>query len=156
MDEISEAATEKNIMLRKAFLLQGGLDERLMPKPLDGDPLKGPGTAFDFAKLVNRSLPPRLRMDEFRMFHQVDRYSRHPLRGLLKIVFDTWRKAGRKRKRGELSPPLAIGLVAVNMIDSLCQGMLEATLDEHPLDDDIAALILENRDLPSNKAGYPG
>ena len=126
-DEISKAAIEKNIVLRQAFLLQGGLDDRLMPKPVDGDPLKGPGTAFQFAKLINRSLPPRLRMDEFQMFCKVDYYSRHPLRWLLRKVSETWRKAGKQRKRGELSPPLGVGLAAVNMFYTLADGILDGS-----------------------------
>jgi len=130
-DEASKAATEKTIILREALLLQAGLDERLMAKPEDGDPLKGPGTAFEFAKLVNRSLAARLRADEFRMLCQMDRYSRHPLRWLLKTVSETWRKAGKKRKRGELSPPLGVGLAAVNMAYTLADGMLDGRLNEN-------------------------
>jgi len=143
-DEISKAATEKTLILREALLLQAGLDERLMPKPEDGDPLKGPGTAFEFAKLVNRTLPPRLRADEFRMFCQMERYSRHPLRWLLKAVFTSWRNLGKCRKRGELFSSLGQGLTLMNLLITLNESILDGTPD-HSSEELIAELILENR-----------
>ncbi|MFD2053582.1 DUF5681 domain-containing protein [Mesorhizobium calcicola] len=105
-DEESARKTRSTIDYRHAFILQAALDERLMPDLRHDDPRSGPGAAYEVARMMNRSLPPRLRLSEAVMIYKVDLYSRHPQRWLLKEVYSTWRKLGKKFKRGQLFPSL--------------------------------------------------
>jgi hypothetical protein len=144
VDEAGKAGVQKTIAHREAYLLQAALDERMMPQPEDGDLRKGPGTALEFAKMMNRALPPRLRMTEFRMYYDVDYYARHPMRWLLKAVYASWRKLGKRRKRGELFPPLGEGLTFLSLLITFSEGVLDGTLDRSS-EKQIAELIIENR-----------
>jgi hypothetical protein len=133
VDEESLARTESTVAHRHAFILQAALDERFIPQCEDGDLREGPGTAFEFAKLMNRSLPPRLRLSEDIMFFQVDRYSRHPKRWLLKEVYSTWRKLGKRFKRGQVFPNLGRAIDLLSLAYDITAAFKDGELDPDAL-----------------------
>ena len=129
-DDASKAKVRETIAFREALLLQAALDERLMPEPEDGNRCKGPGTAFEFARVMNRSLPPRLRLTDLAMYYRMNYYAGHSIRWLLKTVYNAWRKLGKSRKRGELFPPLGQGLTKLSLLHALGERILDGSLDE--------------------------
>lgn len=82
-----------------------------------------------------------------RIWRQFYFYSRRPVRWLLNSVSLAWRKAGKKCKRGQLSPPLGAGLAAVNMAYTLSTGMLDGRQTENGPIEQFVELILENREF---------
>lgn len=136
-DEESAKQTQDTIDHRHAFILQAALDERFMPPSTDDDQRSGPGAAIEFAKLMNRALPPRLRFAEWSIFDRVDFYSRHPKRWLLKEVYSTWRKLGKKFKRGQLFPSLGWAAEKLTLMGDLQAAVggghldLDAIADGH-------------------------
>ncbi|MGB3502894.1 MAG: DUF5681 domain-containing protein [Mesorhizobium sp.] len=107
---------EESVAFRRAFLLQAALDERLICEPDGTDVGNGPGSAFLFATIINRSLPPRLQMTELDLIVRMDHFACHPKRWLLKQVYDAWRRLGKKVKRGTTFPMLGAGVKQIEFI----------------------------------------
>jgi hypothetical protein len=108
-DEASKSEMQKRIAFREALLLQAALDKRLTPIPEDDDLAKGPGTALEFAKVINPVTAAAIAHDRIRMHYMVDYYSRHPVRWLLATVYASWRQLGKRRKHSCRAWPKLLG-----------------------------------------------
>lgn len=97
---------KEKIALREAYIWQAGLEMRMDPKG-DAAPVLEQLRSAEFIALeLNRTLPPRLRMDEFWISHRIDVASRHAKRVLLKTTRAKWFAAGVRARRGALLPEL--------------------------------------------------
>lgn len=74
------------------------------PTRLDGTPLNEPGGAVLIAMLLERTIPPRLRLSTHEWFVRQSRYLATPKRRLFKELYSGSRKLGRPFPRGYVFP----------------------------------------------------
>lgn len=135
VDDDEQKEIDKTIAHRDALILQAAMDRRLMETSEGGDLLEGPGTADLCARLLNKILPPRLRLSDFEIEYRIDLHSRHPKRWLLKEVHTTWRRLGKRRKRGQLFPKLGDGVRRLTFGAELFNAIHDGTLDTNSEED---------------------
>ena len=119
VDEAELAKLKETCRLRDQLLLQDALDRRLSDQSEDGDPLDGPGTAFLFADLLNRTVPERHRLSDTTIIVRSMRHDAMPKRQLLKEVHRGWRALGRYVPRGKVLPPLRVGKAHAEIVVGL-------------------------------------
>jgi hypothetical protein len=106
MDEDDQRKLEETIYLREVLIMQEALDQRMTVRP-NGEPQTEAGAAMLFAMLLEKAIPPRLRLSDWEWLRREGKYEAMPKRALLKLLFSSWRKLGRRRPRGDLSPNLS-------------------------------------------------
>lgn len=124
----------KNVLhtqrMRDHLILQDVLDERMWAKPLPADARDGPGGAALFSLMLDRTLPPRMRLSDTDRMLRRWRVERLPKRALLKMVLQGWRELGvRNIRRGALFPNMQKAAVLVGLIFDLRKGLNEGRLD---------------------------
>lgn len=102
LDQEGADRVDALIRLRDVHIKQHALDVRMSDDPDGPD---RPGTALLIADLIERSLPPRLRLPEGVWLMRMMHYDGTPKRQLLKELFCAWRDAGIPRRRGFTYPP---------------------------------------------------
>ncbi|CCV11211.1 DUF5681 domain-containing protein [Mesorhizobium sp. STM 4661] len=107
LDEDEQQELERTLQLREILVMQDALDQRSSFR-VDGTPFNDPGTAMVLAMLLEKCIPPRLRLSELEWIRKQFKYEGTSKRTLLKLLFTAWRKVGRPRPRGYLSPDLKV------------------------------------------------
>jgi hypothetical protein len=121
---------EETQHLRDMLVIQDVLDQR-STKRLDGKVLKEPGGALLFAMVLDKGLPPRLRMSNSDIMTTQWPFERLTKRELLKTLHREWRKLGRSIPRGFVFPDRN---VAVKHMEFLAQFVTKAKAGELDVD----------------------
>jgi hypothetical protein len=116
--------------LRDVLLMQDVLDQRSTIR-LDGTPLKEPRGALLFAMVLDKGLPPRLRISDADIRTKQRPFERLTKRELLKTLRREWCKFGRDVPRGFVFPGRN---VAVQHLDFLSQFIVKAKAGELDID----------------------
>jgi hypothetical protein len=70
-----------------------------------------------------------LQRPEAELLYQIDFYARHSKRWLLKEVYSTWRKLGKKFKRGQLFPRVGAGVKLLEFLGDFSGAIQQGELD---------------------------
>ncbi|MFD2053580.1 DUF5681 domain-containing protein [Mesorhizobium calcicola] len=107
VDEDEQRELERALQLRETLIMQDALDHKSTHRP-DGRQFNDPGAAMVMAMLLEKAIPPRLRLSDIEWIHRQFKYEGISKRTLLKLLFTAWRKIGRPRQRGYLSLDLRV------------------------------------------------
>ena len=99
------ARCEETVAFCETLIMQNELDERSDVRH-NGEPLDEPGSALLLFHLLQRALPPRLKMSDAVMSVRMGRYRAWPKRKLFKELHQSWCKLGSYIPRGTVLPNL--------------------------------------------------
>lgn len=105
IDEDEAAKVEETCRMRDALLMQEALDHRLADEVRAMNPSYEPGLSLVFAQLLDRCVPPRMRLSDGEMLRRMERYEGTSKRALLKMVGQAWHAPGAAPCRGKVMPP---------------------------------------------------
>ena len=105
VDEEDFKRTMNTVHVRDAFLYQDSLDASSYPKAFKRPAVLGEPLCF--ASILNNALPSRLRLSDIEIVLRMERLRSRTRRDLLKATRAAWIKAGVRRRRGALLPPVA-------------------------------------------------
>jgi hypothetical protein len=130
LDQEGAESMDALVKLRDAHIMQHALDVRMSDDPDGPDQ---PGTALLIADLIERSLPPRLRLPDGVWLMRLMRDDETPKRQLLKELHKAWREAGWPRRRGWTYPPQWWGVKFVGALFDFGAAAMkgETNLTEH-------------------------
>lgn len=101
VDEADAAKFEKSRRLRDTLMMQDALDQKLAA--ITG---KTPGGALLMANVLDRQLPPRMRLGDGVMIFRQMHHEATPKRTLLKELYQAWHSLGAALPRGWTFPSL--------------------------------------------------
>ncbi|MER8848553.1 DUF5681 domain-containing protein [Mesorhizobium australicum] len=107
VDKDEQRELERTLQMRETLIMQDALDHKSTSRP-DGRQFTDPGAAMVMAMLLEKSIPPRLRLTDIDWIHRQFKYEAFSKRTLLKLLFTAWRQVGRPRPRGYLSLDLRV------------------------------------------------
>ncbi|MDO6965230.1 DUF5681 domain-containing protein [Rhizobium alvei] len=128
MYEGQQKQLEDTIAYRDVLILQDALDQRSSHR-LDGTPLTEPGSALVLAMVLDRCIPPRLRLSDHDWIRRSMKYEIIPKRELLKQLYDAWRRLGRPKARGYVSVNLNRTETYLFAIQELMSELSSGALD---------------------------
>ncbi len=143
INEEELAQLKETCRFRDLLIMQDELDRRLADEPEGDDPLDGPGTAFLFASLLNRTLPERHRLDDTAFIIHSMRCEAMPKRQLLKKIHRGWRALGYRVPRGKVLPPLRVGKAHVEIMAGVLRRLGDGRLSDDATVEDFADAIGE-------------
>lgn len=101
--ECEEARMNETIAYCETLIMQDVLDERTA-----GYPAVETGSAMMLFHLLQKAIPPRLRLSTMEIAFRQERYLYWPKRKLLKEFYGAWRRLGKNVKRGAVMPSLGV------------------------------------------------
>ncbi|WP_137155141.1 DUF5681 domain-containing protein [Rhizobium sp. FKL33] len=125
VDEFWQTKMEETIRYRDALIMQDALDGR-SDKRLDGEPMREPGAAGLCALLLEKSIPPRLRLTDVQWVLRMMKYEGMPKRALMKELYAAWRDLGKDLPRGYVFPERTVMANNIEMIMSQVREMIAA------------------------------
>ncbi|WP_137154519.1 DUF5681 domain-containing protein [Rhizobium sp. FKL33] len=125
IDEVWQAKLEETIRYRDALIMQDALDQRSDSR-LDGEPMRDPGAAGLCAHLLEKSIPPRLRLTDTEWLLRMMKYEGMPKRALMKELYGAWRGLGKDLPRGYVFPERTVMVENMEIIMSKVHEILAA------------------------------
>jgi Family of unknown function (DUF5681) len=146
IDDEEQARLEQTLKLRDVLIMQSALDNRSTHR-LDGEPLSQPGSAEIIAMLLDRTVPPRLRLPSINWAMRSMQYEGMSKRELLKSLFTAWRKLKSDVPRGFVFPNMDGVVRHVTMINTLLADIQNGAIDPDAMTVEEFAEGIEEREL---------
>ncbi|MBL0375287.1 hypothetical protein JJB09_25050 [Rhizobium sp. KVB221] len=145
IDEEEQRRLDETLRYRDVLILQDALDHRCSTR-LNGQPLTEPGSAGLIAILLERAIPPRLRLSNTQWLLRTMKFETMPKRALLKNLFEASQTLGTPHPRGYVFPNLnstqrRLGMIFEILRDIRTSGLDPTAMSNEDWEDAVGCII---------------
>jgi len=139
MDDAEWKKFDETVRVRNALFLQQAMENAINGVRLHDRPTLGAAGLLGY--LLNRLLPPSLRLSDFEWIERVDRLSRLSKRDALKQCRAAWRIAGARAARGKLFGTREMLLPMLDALKDLVDAGLRQKADPQGYEEALHAMV---------------